>query len=288
MDQRQPPLEPFTPPKPPSPVFSFDGHDSEFATPEQQGLPIWRYMDLAKFAAMLSTRALYFTRADHFEDRFEGAITLARYHARIASHEEQRRRGKPIKLTATEQVFVEDAILNTAINCWHASEYESAAMWKLYAPAGWLGVAVRSTYQQLVASLPRGDGGPAYDGPWMRVLPIRVAKVRYINYDDEKEKGSDPFLLKRKSFEHEREIRAIVEDLHSFQGDPRAHLAPELRSRFPAGGVLVPVDLHQLIDHVYVPPLAPAWFRNTVEDVVGKYGIPARVNRSELDGDPLH
>jgi len=34
--------------------------------------PIWRYMDLPKFVAMLASKSHWFTRAAHFEDVYEG------------------------------------------------------------------------------------------------------------------------------------------------------------------------------------------------------------------------
>ena len=46
------------------------------SVPEAQ--PLWRYMDFPKFVAMLGQRGLYFPRADTLEDKFEGAIGLAR------------------------------------------------------------------------------------------------------------------------------------------------------------------------------------------------------------------
>jgi hypothetical protein len=39
-------------------------------------MALWRYMDLAKFIAMLKSRAVYFARADTFDDPFEGAAGL--------------------------------------------------------------------------------------------------------------------------------------------------------------------------------------------------------------------
>ena len=35
---------------------------------------IWRFLDLAKFISLLKEKALYLTRADKFEDQFEGAV----------------------------------------------------------------------------------------------------------------------------------------------------------------------------------------------------------------------
>ena len=35
---------------------------------------VWRYMSFEKFANMLATESLFFTRADRYEDKFEGYI----------------------------------------------------------------------------------------------------------------------------------------------------------------------------------------------------------------------
>ena len=36
---------------------------------------LWRYMAISKLAALLATRTLFFTRADGFDDRWEGAVS---------------------------------------------------------------------------------------------------------------------------------------------------------------------------------------------------------------------
>lgn len=38
---------------------------------------LWRYMDLAKFLSLLDESSLYFTRIDHFNDPYEGALGVA-------------------------------------------------------------------------------------------------------------------------------------------------------------------------------------------------------------------
>ena len=40
-------------------------------------LTLWRYMDLAKFLSLLDESSLYFTRIDHFNDSYEGALGVA-------------------------------------------------------------------------------------------------------------------------------------------------------------------------------------------------------------------
>ena len=48
-----------------------------FEAPSNLDIPIWRYMDLAKFVSMLQSNALYFTRSDVLEDIFEGSVSAA-------------------------------------------------------------------------------------------------------------------------------------------------------------------------------------------------------------------
>ena len=49
----------------------------------------------------------------------------------------------------------------------------------------------------------------------------------------------------------------------------------------------LPVDLDELIDSVYVSPMADPWFRDVVEDVLRKYGLEKQVYHSTLDDKAL-
>ncbi len=59
-----------------SPTYWGVTHTLNIAVKDSQ--PLWRYMDFAKFVAMLFQNGLYFARADKLEDPFEGAAGLAR------------------------------------------------------------------------------------------------------------------------------------------------------------------------------------------------------------------
>src|SRR5690348_8918219 len=91
-----------------------------------------------------------------------------------------------------------------SINCWYANSYESAAMWKMYAGVG-DSIAIRSSVGRLQDALSKDS---------RRVF---IGKIKYIDYrKDSIELGNifSPYLRKRKSFEHESEVRLI---LWSFQ-----------------------------------------------------------------------
>ena len=48
---------------------------TDYIIPEDDSV-IWRFLDLAKFISLLKDSALFMTRADKFEDQFEGAVCL--------------------------------------------------------------------------------------------------------------------------------------------------------------------------------------------------------------------
>ena len=46
---------------------------TDYEIPDDNSI-IWRFLDLAKFISLLKENALFMTRADKFEDQFEGAV----------------------------------------------------------------------------------------------------------------------------------------------------------------------------------------------------------------------
>ena len=135
------------------------------------------------------------------------------------------------------------------VNCWHLSAYESAALWATYGAGG--GIAVRSTFERMRRSF----RGPA---------DVFIGRVKYVDYDSYPiPEGSAfyPALHKRKSFEFEREIRAVCWDVAS-GGVPGPMPEP------PDPGLSVPVDVSALIENVYVSPLAPDWLQRLVDQEI--------------------
>ena len=96
----------------------------------------------------------------------------------------------------------------------------------------------------------------------------RVGMVRYVDYDKGWIPESNPlapFLYKRKSFEHEREVRAIIEPagmaaLLEIEGEPP-----------PAAGRWVKISVPETIEKVVIAPDAPSWFLELVQQVTARY-----------------
>ena len=55
----------------------------------------------------------------------------------------------------------------------------------------------------------------------------------------------------------------------------------------PPEFMCLPVDLDELIESVYVSPMAEVWFTEVVEDILRKYGLEKSVYHSALDDKAL-
>jgi hypothetical protein len=109
---------------------------------------IWRYSNLAKFARMLQTRALYFPTVDRFtDDRFEGTLTRPSFPHCLKAFRDA---GNNFSEEEARQ-SINSAPGIVGVNCWHLSEHESAAMWATYATKDY-GIAVQSTFERLAQS----------------------------------------------------------------------------------------------------------------------------------------
>jgi hypothetical protein len=220
-------------------------------------------MDFSKFIALLDTGTLYFARSDMLGDPFEGSNTAINITNRRLTY-------WPVTDLSNISAQLRQFTRWTYINCWHMSVVESAAMWRLYSK-GEGGIAILSTFVALLRSL---DPAPQ---------TIHIGKVNYIDYSTgwfNEGNTLTPFLHKRISFQHERELRAI-------------HVTPPIT--FPPLdtlpdtpiGIKIPVDLSMLIKRVYVAPTSPDWYYELVTSLTHRYLPEKEVVRSGLDDSPV-
>jgi len=149
------------------------------------------------------------------------------------------------------------------ISCWHANPHESAAMWRLYTQTQ-DAVAIRSTYERLARCLSND---------------ALIGLVHYVDFEQMTIALTNAFLplvFKRKSFEHEREVRAVIAEYPKENG--RLVYRPNTKPGRP-----IHVDLAALIEAVYVAPLARDWFLELVQLMCGNAGLAVDVRRSSLD-----
>lgn len=233
--------------------------------PEDVNIPVWRYMDLSKLISMLSKESLHYSRPDVFHDPFEGALSKNHNfpgNIRIGD--------------STIEVSIEKATEFFRkwkfVNCWHANEHESAAMWKLYAKSN-EAVAIKTTYKNFVDCLPS---------------KVEIGMVKYLDYDEGwgPPFGTSSFTLacKRTSFEHEREVRLILDHGTPFHENGN----PDFEKDNPYTGLELKINVHNLIDDVYVSPDSTPWFFDIVESVINRYGYSKsfNVHKSKLSELP--
>lgn len=237
----------------------YSTHDC-FNTPPDSTL-IWRYMGFTKFVSLLEGEFLYFSRADRFDDPFEGSWPKMNIDHRFDDD-----------LDVTEQLKKNLSFgfkkmrENTYINCWHGSEFESDAMWSLYAAKN-EGIAILTTVGNLKESL-------------KDTKKVYIGGVKYIDYDIDQipiaNNGYAPYLYKRHHFAHEKEIRAIV------------GLSQQDAVVYP-NGIEVPINIEKLIVKVYVAPYAQVWFHKLIKSVLIRYGYNnIEVVQSSLKALPLY
>ncbi len=218
-----------------------------FMPPADLDIPLWRYMDFTKFVSMLQNDGLYFPTVEMLVDPFEGSYARGNeeFRPRVYKHLPNR-----FNLTAAE--MVNRLRGHVAVSCWHSNEQESAAMWKLYALSH-EAVCVQTTFRKLQAAMAE---------------QAQVGMVRYVDYEDGWIPESNPlapFLYKRKSFEHEREVRAIIEPtemaaLLKLEGEPTA-----------SAGRWVKINVAKTIERVLIAPDARSWFLELVRQVTARY-----------------
>ena len=230
--------------------------------PQNQTARIWRYMDVTKLLSMLDG-SLWFSNITCVDDPLEGFLNRATVKKfRELPKDLPKINEEAVKKTIEENLKIIKwgrGLLN--ISSWHMNEGESAAMWQLYLKSE-NGIAIQSTYRRLRDSFK--DSKEA----------VHIGIVKYIDEDDDTIDWRNVInyaLHKRKSFEHEKELRAIV-------------FSPS-----DNGGGSVDIDLEVLIEKIFVAPNSPKWTYELIKRTVRKYGfdkIP--VEQSEMYPAPLY
>jgi len=173
------------------------------------------------------------------------------------------------------------------INCWHLSDVESAAMWKLYEPTG-RGISIQTTMKRLRESV-------------VDEKDVTLSEVQYVDFEDPSSLNlfdlNRKYSYKRLSFSHEREVRFQYFDLMPLRQKTDVERAadPPLSEQSPnvdyehvidfntlPVGIHLQVDVPDLIERVIVAPDAPVWFADVIRDIVARYGHDFPVETSSM------
>jgi hypothetical protein len=235
--------------------------ERSFHTPENQ-LTIWRYIDLTKFVDLLLTNQQFFNRSDKFQDPFEGRLKLKDY--------EQNKHMFTLDEETKKFYF---------LNCWHINELQSDAMWKIYLE-GENGIAIKSNVGKLIDSFQKSDDdifiGKVYYRDFENVTFNDLMMEQQNSLFNGRGSSLNSFNYKRKSFEHENELRVFYVDM------PIPHVIKGGIPREPLNFKRIDVDLNILVDEIVISPFADSWFKPLVENLISKLGYQFNVTQSSL------
>ncbi|MFC1524283.1 hypothetical protein ACFL6N_05790 [Thermodesulfobacteriota bacterium] len=232
---------------------------------------LWRYMDFAKFVSLLKERALYFPAAVLFKDPFEGAIgdksreeewdkvQLESFQKIADKSSSDKKHYYPKTMIAAFKSFGEHTRKCTFINSWHLNEHESEAMWSLYTKDQACSIAIKTTYDRLYNAIGKN---PLID----------IGKVNYIDYTETFVEIRAPFWFKRKSFQHENEVRAILTDYDKKEFN----------------GLYVQADLNTLIQTVCISPTCDSWLSELIDNISQRYGVSVPITKSAISSQPFY
>jgi len=164
--------------------------------------------------------------------------------------------------------FRENLRFQTFLNCWHMNEFESDAMWKIYAKDN-TGIAIQSTYKNLVDVLKMNK-------------EIYIGAVKYIDFELEFIPENNlfyPFVHKQKSFQHESELRAFFQQSSPREKEP---------SKTKPLGIHIPINLEKLIEKIYVAPTSPEWFYDLIKSITKRHHVNKEIAFSKLKDRPVY
>jgi len=242
-----------------------------------------RYCSFSRYVSLLES-GLFLANARSFEDPWEGHV----FHSITAQPEN-------IENLAA---FISDRKQYVYVSCWHSSDHESYAMWRIYGKDD--AVAIHTDGKKLRALLlsifechkvkPLLLTPVEYCMPSDGKLPkINQDNIFSVSYEDPSSSrdtlwrnAMQQFLMyKPSAYRYEQEVRIIALD-----SDAPEFLEPSKQDNNKAG-IVVPLKVADFVTGVTVAPWADSAFVSAVEAVSEKFGLPVeRVKQSSLFSQP--
>lgn len=233
---------------------------------------LWRYQDLPRYIDLLLKNQMFFSRADKFEDPFEGRYNKSSSDEllKAVQHEEDFPEKNVEQLRRKTRLLKEqydEKRTSFTINSWHINKDENYAMWKIYAKGSY-GIALETTYERLKH---------CFD---VTNKVIHIGKVIYYNESCDpiplRENSFLPFLRKRFVYQYENEMRCC--HVLSHRKDEKI----SWQQQDVNNGVFIPVNLDTLIERIYISPYSPKWIEDIVSGINKKFGMDKEIVHSKV------
>lgn len=264
---------------------------------------IWRYIDLHKFLSFVTTKSIYLTRLDKFEDKREG-IGLDHL---IYKNLKRRLDNDPIlsqisryatvdNLGPTMNKIEDDLKIIQRFNfasCWVLCDgsRESVAMWNLYSSPNSIALRIKySVFKKLFQTEKINDYGLSES--------IICSPIQYLDFQKDskilellKNETIDTIFLKDASFEHEKEFRIVFKEkvreipyVKYKEGISRKHVENFHISMYDYPGKSI--ELKNFKDYpfeIVFHPKSEEWAKLNIKEIVKKFKIPFKTFESELE-----
>ncbi|MEN1835656.1 DUF2971 domain-containing protein [Pseudomonas lijiangensis] len=246
-------------------------------------------MSLDKFVNLIDTQKLFLSPIAYFKnsDPLEGHLPK-KFHNEIESHLQlMSQSGPKIPKSAPKEMLEfekewaetassrlklmrEKARGRQSICCWYESKLESEAMWKLYGDNG-KSIAIKTTVASLKKSIETKDN---------EKLAI-LARVRYLDFNDSdmtreellaKKDRVSSILLKRKEYEHEREVR-LYHEPDVFDLLNHGLIFQDYWEKYVIKPHTINIDVCELIHSVVVSPYISEPYLSSVKSICAKYDL---------------
>lgn len=150
----------------------------------------------------------------------------------------------------------------TYVSCWTVRNCESSLMWDSFTKSQ-EGIAIKSSIFRLRACLKNSK------------IDQYIGKVDYDGFHSIPERNTlEPYLYKSKHYEDEKEIRVLTQIIDS--------QSPLLQEADIESGLLVKVDLTELIESIYASPNSSNDFITKVKETLSEFNMEKSVYASEI------
>jgi hypothetical protein len=223
--------------------------------------PLWQYLDLAKFVAMLETKCLWLNRTDLFIDESEAKIPKKMMSLIEEAYKKFASEGQHGVISSASE-FEEYLRKNCFVNCWHRNDHQNMLFWENYGRSE-CSVAIKTSVESLFFSVEDNN----LNGYILELRPV-VYDV-YTKYPDSTSiKYEDCAFIKHQEYASEDEVRIGLCTYSSIQP-----------TKEKPKGYHLNCELSKMIEDIYVHPNSPDWFQEAFESMLRKYDINLKPKR---------